>query len=233
MSEPFTSIYPHKLRRLYWPFLAFAEVCREVVGTVAGTFSFSGLSYTVPRFTFLGPETNDPQKRLGFFALLQGNEMAGASALLRLLETVVNAPALAAGCDLVIYPVCNPTGYEDETPHNRAGHDLNRELWCGSDQPEIRILENELRAERFDGIVTLRTDNASDRVSIRNASDEIPQFPHTIGLRPPPELPVPPFATVIHTPGRVTPELQAQAALVALQTVLTACRGGNALAVKN
>ena len=27
-AEP---VYPHKLRRLYWPFLALAEVCREVV----------------------------------------------------------------------------------------------------------------------------------------------------------------------------------------------------------
>lgn len=33
-----TAVYPRKLRRLYWPFLALAEGYREVVGTVAGSF---------------------------------------------------------------------------------------------------------------------------------------------------------------------------------------------------
>jgi murein peptide amidase A len=228
MSEPVSSIYPHKLRRLYWPFLALAEVCREVVGTVAGTFSFSGLRYTVPRFTFLGPVTNDPQKRVGFFALVQGHESAGATALLRLLEAVVNCPALAAGCDLVLYPVCNPTGFEDETRHNRAGRDLAQEFWRKSDQPEVQILEKELRVEPFDGIVTLHTDETSDRLFVWNAAGEMGAHPLAERLRPPPDIPSPPFETVIRTPGRVTPELQAQAALVALQAVLTECRGSNA-----
>lgn len=157
------SVHPHKLRRLYWPFLALAEGCREVVGTVAGSFEGGeGQRYTVPRFTFLGPQGNMPQMRIGIFALLHGDEPAGALALRRLLETLVARPNLAAGYDVVCYPVCNPTGYEEGTRENRAGLDLNREFWRESAQPEIRILEEELRTQRFDGIIALHADDTSD-----------------------------------------------------------------------
>lgn len=38
MMNETTAVYPRKLRRLCWPFLALAEGCREIVGTVAGSF---------------------------------------------------------------------------------------------------------------------------------------------------------------------------------------------------
>lgn len=155
-------VYPHKLRRLYWPFLALAEVCREVVGTVAGAFESDARRYTIPRFVFRGPATNVPPIRLGIFALLHGDEPAGALGLQRFLNTLVDQPAPAAGYELVLYPLCNPTGYEDHTRCNRAGLDLNREFWHGSAQPEIKILEQELRDQGFDGIIALHADDTSD-----------------------------------------------------------------------
>jgi len=158
-AEP---VYPHKLRRLYWPFLALAEVCREVVGTVAGSFEFEAKRYTIPRFVFHGPAVSTPPIRLGFFALLHGDEPAGALGLQHFLNRLVDDPAPAAGYELSFYPLCNPTGYEDATRHNRAGRDLNREFWRGSAQPEIRILEEELREQCFDGIIALHADDTSD-----------------------------------------------------------------------
>lgn len=158
-SEP---VYPHKLRRLYWPFLALAEVCREVVGTVAGSFEAEEKRYTIPRFVFHGPATGMPPIRLGFFALLHGDEPAGTLGLQRFLNLLVDDPTPAAGYELSIYPLCNPTGYEDGTRHNRAGCDLNREFWRSSALPEIRILEDELREQKFDGIIALHADDTSD-----------------------------------------------------------------------
>ncbi|MEJ1972212.1 MAG: hypothetical protein WDM96_06990 [Lacunisphaera sp.] len=79
-AEP---VYPHKLRRIYWPFLALAEVCREVVGTVAGSFEYDAKRYTIPRFVFHGPATSTPPIRLGLFALVHGDEPAGALGLQR------------------------------------------------------------------------------------------------------------------------------------------------------
>jgi hypothetical protein len=162
MPNPSEPLYPHKLRRLYWPFLALAESCRSVIGTVAGAFQLEALRYTIPRFTFLGPVAGGAQKRIGLFALVHGDEPAGSGALLKLLQTLAAQPALAAGYDLVVYPVCNPTGYEDDTRHTRRGADLNREFWRGSEQPEIGILEEELRTQSFDGIIALHADDSSD-----------------------------------------------------------------------
>ena len=155
-------VYPHKLRRLYWPFLALTEVCREVVGTVAGSFESDAKRYTIPRFVFHGPATGLPPIRLGLFALLHGDEPAGALGLQRFLNELVDDPAPAAGYELSLYPLCNPTGYEDATRHNRVGLDLNREFWRSSRQPEIEILEAELREQHFDGIIALHADDTSD-----------------------------------------------------------------------
>lgn len=162
MLNPTTQVYPHKLRRLYWPFLSLAESCRRIIGTVAGSFQEDERRYTIPRFTFLGPEISVPQKRIGLFALVHGDEPAGSAALLKLLQTLAAQPDMVAGYDLVLYPVCNPTGYEDDTRHTRLGADLNREFWHGSDHPEIGILEEELRTQAFDGIIALHADDSSD-----------------------------------------------------------------------
>ena len=153
-----TAVYPHKLRRLYWPFLELAQSCRHIVGTVAGSFHADERRYTIPRFTVLGP-ARSVQQRIGIFALVHGDEPAGAAALLLLLQTLRQQPDLAAGYDIVVYPVCNPTGYEDGTRYNRTGIDLNREFWRGSVQPEVGILEEELRNGAFDGIIALHSDD--------------------------------------------------------------------------
>lgn len=135
-----------------------------MLGTLAGVFESDGVRYAIPRYVLRGPQTNVPSRRIGLFAVLHGDEPAGADALLRLLQSCLETPELAAGYDLVCYPVCNPTGLEDGTRHNRAGADLNREFWRGSAHPEVRILERELQRQRFDGIIALHADDTSDGV---------------------------------------------------------------------
>jgi hypothetical protein len=147
---------------MYAPFLGLAEDSCNVIGAVAGSFAVAGRCYPIPRFTLLGPEGSGPQQRIGLFALVHGDEPAGAHALQQLLETLVDHPGLATGYDVVCYPVCNPTGYEDGTRNNRAGFDLNREFWRGSAQPEVKIIEKELVTQDFAGIIALHADDTSD-----------------------------------------------------------------------
>ncbi len=153
---------PHKLRRLYWQFIALAETYPAIRSEVAGAFESEGRQYTIPRFTLRGPAAGPRMLRIGLCALLHGDEPAGAVALEHFLLQVAQQPALAAGYELVVYPLCNPTGYEDGTRHNRAGADLNREFWRGSSLPEIRILEAELSGERFDGLIALHADDTCE-----------------------------------------------------------------------
>jgi hypothetical protein len=147
------------LRTFLGPLLELAGECDDLIGSMAGSFSHNGRRYGIPRFLFAGPEAAHDPIRLGLFAGIHGDEPAGCEALARLLGDLAAKPEIAAGYDLVVYPLCNPTGYEDNTRGNRAGFDLNREFWCNSPQPEVRILEQELREHRFAGIVTLHADD--------------------------------------------------------------------------
>ncbi len=150
------------LRTLLGPLFELAGERVDLIGSMAGSFTYQERRYGIPRFIFTGPEAAHDPIRLGLFAGLHGDEPAGCEALARFITDLVDSPAIARGYDLVIYPVCNPTGYEDGTRYNRAGADLNREFWRDSVHPEVRILERELREHRFQGIVTLHADDTSD-----------------------------------------------------------------------
>lgn len=127
-----------------------------------GQFESAGQTYTMPRYLFLGPKGGGDIIRLGIFATIHGDEPEGALALTRLVAALEKNPELAKGYCLFLYPVCNPTGFEDNTRHSRSGLDLNREFWKESNEPEVRLLETEIWLHAFDGIITLHADNTSD-----------------------------------------------------------------------
>jgi hypothetical protein len=43
-----------------------------------------------------------------------------------------------------------------------SGKDLNREFWRNSAEPEVVLLEREIRLNRFHGLISLHTDDTSD-----------------------------------------------------------------------
>jgi len=124
-----------------------------------GEFVVDGVRYAIPRYVFSGPLAGSSPIRLGIFAGLHGDEPSGPEAFVIFLTELLRDPSRVRGYELYIYPVTNPTGYEDGTRHNRAGKDLNREFWRDSAEPEVRILEGELEANRFYGIISLHADD--------------------------------------------------------------------------
>lgn len=164
LSSPIAATPPPRdLHVLLGPLFEWAGEHVGLIGSMADVFAYSGRRYGVPRFVFSGPAHPAMKtKRIGVFAGVHGDEPAGCAAAVGFLEDLLREPEQAAGYDVVVYPVCNPTGYEDGTRHNRAGKDLNREFWHSTEQPEVRILEKELRTHRFDGIVALHADDTSD-----------------------------------------------------------------------
>jgi hypothetical protein len=80
------------------------------------------------------------------------------------LRELAENPGLAEGFHLQLYPVCNPTGFEDNTRESRRGRDLNREFWKGSAEPEVEILESELRTGHFSGLIQLHADDTSNGI---------------------------------------------------------------------
>jgi murein peptide amidase A len=147
------------LQRLIGPLTGLPGVHFESIGS----FPSGSRQYSLPRFTFRGPNSGDPI-RIGIFAAIHGDEPAGALAAAKFLAQAAHEPGVAENFLLQIYPLCNPTGFEDNTRHSRRGKDLNREFWKASAEPEIEILERELRTQRFSGIIQLHADDTSDGI---------------------------------------------------------------------
>ena len=96
---------------------------------------------------------------MGIFGGIHGDEPASAQAAVRFLEELHHNPDLAYGYELVVYPLCNPWGYEKRTRWLQSGKDLNREFWRKSSEAEVILLENELTKLQFDGIISLHSDD--------------------------------------------------------------------------
>ena len=145
------------LRRLFEPLLRKPEIKAAFLGP----FDVNGQPYTLPRFTFCASQSPDPI-RLGIFGAIHGDEPAGALGLVQFLLELAAQPEWASGYHIHAYPVCNPTGFEDNTRFSRRGRDLNREFWKTSPEPEVQILEAELATQHFAGLIQLHADDTSD-----------------------------------------------------------------------
>ncbi len=118
---------------------------------------------TLPRFLFTGPgSAGSSFQRIGIFAALHGDEVASAHAAVDFVERLAINPEIARGFEIFVYPVCNPGGYADATRWSRSDADLNREFWRDTSEPEVMLLERQLRNLSFDGLVALHTDDTSD-----------------------------------------------------------------------
>jgi hypothetical protein len=221
-----------------------------------GSFEVAGKTYSLPRFGFRGPNSSEPI-RIGLFAAIHGDEPAGTLACIRFLQELAGSPALAENFQLEVYPICNPTGFEDNTRHSRRGLDLNREFWKGSVEAEVQILEHELRVGRFSGIIQLHADDTSSgiygfvrghtltenllRPALRAAGEILPRnvnatidgFAARDGiiyesyegvLAAPKEMGPVPFEIILETPHHAEMELQVEALVVALKTILAEYR---------
>jgi hypothetical protein len=154
------------IKKLLLPlFLQVGTTAESLRADSAGFWHVGEERYWLPRLVFRGgKETGDETIRLAIFAGLHGDEPAGVHALVDLLRALEADPWMGRAYRIHLYPLCNPTGYEDGTRHSRSGADLNREFWRGSLEPEIAILERELLLHKFHGIISLHSDDTSDGV---------------------------------------------------------------------
>jgi len=114
------------------------------------------------RYDFRGPPAAHDSIRIGLFTGIHGDEPAGPLAAARLLARLRAEPALATGYHLSVYPTINPAGLAARRRVDAQGLDLNREFWKGSTVPVVAVLEQELRAQRFQGIIALHADDTCE-----------------------------------------------------------------------
>ncbi len=115
------------------------------------------------RYRWADP-SGSPVYRIGIFAGIHGDEYSGVVATLQLLHLLEKDPSFAEFYELFIYPVCNPWGFEHGVREGFSGKDLNRCFWQEKEDAEVRLLEQDLRAKQFDGIIALHTDDTSEGI---------------------------------------------------------------------
>ncbi len=152
---------PRSVADVLAPLDRLAATSPNLIANHGARFQADGKQYELPRYLFIGPKGGDEPIRLGIFGGVHGDEPEGVHALVQFLTMLEQKPNLAAGYCLFIYPVCNPTGFEDRTRHNRAGKDINREFWRGTREPEVLLLQSEILAHSLHGMISLHTDDTS------------------------------------------------------------------------
>jgi len=162
ISPALPSCARRSMADLLAPLEQIAARSPNLIAQRGAQFAVKGETYELPRYLFIGPKGGGTPIRIGFFAAIHGDEPDGAHVLVHLIKSLDASPDLAAGYCLSIYPVCNPTGFEDHTHQSRNGRDLNREFWRKSVEPEVKLLEAELTGHTFDGIVSLHTHAGGD-----------------------------------------------------------------------
>ena len=150
------------LRTLLLPmFRRVAEASHVWRAESVGFWRSDGRRYWMPRLVFQR-RAEQPSIKLAIFAGIHGDEPAGVLALCDLIRALEGLPTMARHYQIHVYPLCNPTGYEDGTRHSRAGKDLNREFWRGSEEPEVQLIEREILRHDYDGFISLHSDDDSD-----------------------------------------------------------------------
>ncbi|HWC60312.1 MAG TPA: hypothetical protein VHC44_11515 [Verrucomicrobiae bacterium] len=235
------------VERLLAPLDAVAESSPRFISKSLGQFENGGRTYTLPRFVYLGAKGGGDTIRIGILATIQGDEPEGSLALARLVDVLESNPEIAKGYALFLYPVCNPTGFEDNTSYSRTGKNLDQEFWKNTAEPEVRYLQSEIWMHAFDGIITLRSDNAISGLrghaggailsehllepALREAEQIVPREgvraieTGNAGLiKSPAGLRRPPFEIVLQTPRRAPLHRQVDAFVAALRTILVEYR---------
>jgi len=162
MSHPTPRTQPRRsVAEVLEPLEIIASTSTSLIANHDGQFEVAGQQYELPRYLFVGPQGGAEPIRIGIFATIHGDEPEGAHAMVQFVRLLERSPEIARGYCLFLYPICNPTGYEDGTRYSRRGRDLNREFWNHSVEPEVLLLQSELCSHAFDGIITLHSDDTS------------------------------------------------------------------------
>jgi murein peptide amidase A len=151
------------IRRLLQPLfshVAESHTCWRAESV--GFWRLDGERYWMPRLVFRRHPDEEVRIKLAIFAGIHGDEPAGVHALCDLVRVLDNLPSMGRQYVIHIYPLCNPTGYEDGTRHSRSDRDLNREFWRDSLEPEVQLIEREILRHKYDGLISLHSDDTSE-----------------------------------------------------------------------
>jgi hypothetical protein len=155
---------PPPLRKLLLPLLFEVAASPYLIADSIGMWHMGEERFWMPRFIFQRTQRMKRRIKVGLFAGIHGDEPEAVLGLVYLVRALNARPEVGRDYQLCIYPMCNPSGLADGTRCSRSGADLNRQFWRDSAEPDVRLLEAEIRRQQFEGIISLHTDDTSDGV---------------------------------------------------------------------
>jgi len=127
-----------------------------------GNLECDGKSFPLVKLVSLPPASPfATQIPICLTAGIHGDEPDGVLAAHEFARRFARSPALTQSYALTIYPCLNPVGYERLTRENGSGKDLNREFGRASAEPEVRLIEAELRTQTWTGFINAHSDYES------------------------------------------------------------------------
>ena len=155
---------PPQLRKLLLPLLFEVAASPYLIADSIGMWHMGEERFWMPRFIFQRTQRMKRRIKVGLFAGVHGDEPEAVLGLVDLVRALNARPEVGRDYQLFIYPMCNPSGLADSTRCSRSDADLNRQFWQNSAEPEVRLLETEILNQKFEGIISLHTDDTSDGV---------------------------------------------------------------------
>jgi len=139
-------------------------VPRGIQAVELGSFERDGFQFSIDKYVCFGPREDDAERKvIGVFGGIHGDERAGTMTCFQLMQDFAARPEYLSGYELHVYPGCNPHGLLFGRRSN-GQVDLNRAFWQNSQEEEIRVLEEELRRQRHDGLISLHADADSSGI---------------------------------------------------------------------
>jgi hypothetical protein len=138
-----------------------AESCSHWRAESVGFWRTVQGSYWMPRLVFSRPGEEPTINSRSLQAFMGTNPLARRRCVISFARSK-RLPSLARQYLIHLYPLSNPNRYEDGTRCSRSGKDLNREFWRGSTEPEVQLLERDDPASRYDGLISLHSDDTSE-----------------------------------------------------------------------
>src|SRR5437899_4204259 len=133
------------LRKLLLPLLLEVAASPYLIADSIGMWHVGDERFWLPRFVFQRTQRMKRRIKVGIFAGVHGDEPEAVLGLVDLVRGLNARPEVGRDYRLFIYPMCNPSGLVDGTRCSRSGVDLNRAFWQDSAEPEVRLLEEEIR----------------------------------------------------------------------------------------
>lgn len=147
--------FNERLTSLY----ALAQRSKYVFASPLGPFYREARHYHVPRFVYFGPHTSDESLRLAFHTGFDSADLRGTLALLHFVERLALTPDVGQGLNLSFFPLADITGLLRSESQKLADHS-----WVSPENPELRLLAQDVRSRAYHGFVRIETTNADDDV---------------------------------------------------------------------